>query len=65
MSKKSFGLVAAAVVIIASVIIGGVIGAPSLKVFSASAGNDRNAFIEDAYTEAVSVVASNYVDEID
>ncbi len=65
MSKKSFGLVAAAVVIIASVVIGGVIGAPSLRVFSASTGNDRSAFIEDAYTEAVSVVASNYVDEID
>lgn len=65
MSKKSFGLVAAAAVVIASVVIGGVIGAPFLRVFSSSASNDQSAFIEEAYNEAVSVVASNYVDEID
>jgi len=65
MSSKSFGLVAAASIIIASVLVGGIVGNPAYKIFSSGNRTDRAAPIEQAYTEAVSTVAANYTDQID
>jgi carboxyl-terminal processing protease len=60
MSKSKFGRVAAVAIIIAATLVGGIWGS---RAFSQSdTGGQR---VESAYTEALSVLSDNYVDEID
>src|ERR1043165_3062705 len=60
MSKRTFGRVAATVIIIAATLVGGIWGG---RAFSQSDTGEQR--VESAYTEALSVLSDNYVDEID
>src|ERR1044072_3732123 len=60
MSRRTSGRVAPTVIIIAATLVGGIWGG---RAFSQSdTGAQR---VESAYTEALSVISDNYVEEID
>ncbi|MDQ3254221.1 MAG: S41 family peptidase [Acidobacteriota bacterium] len=65
MSSKKFGLAAAAFIVVASLLVGGIVGTPARQVFSSGVDTGQAASIEQAYNEAVATVAANYADEID
>src|ERR1041385_4302772 len=60
MSKRTFGRVSATVIIIAATLVGGVWGGRTFR--QSDTGAQR---VESAYTEALSVISDNYVEEID
>ena len=60
MSKRTFGRIAAATVIVAATLVGGIWGS---RAFSQTdTGTQR---VESAYTEALSVISDNYVEPVD
>src|SRR5947209_8903596 len=60
MSKRTFGRTAAATVIVAATLVGGIWGS---RAFSQTdTGTQR---VESAYTEALSVISDNYVEPVD
>jgi carboxyl-terminal processing protease len=60
MSKRTFGRFAALSVVIAATLVGGIWGS---RAFSQSDTGTQK--VESAYTEALSVISDNYVEEID
>jgi carboxyl-terminal processing protease len=60
MSKRTFGRVAATAIIIAATLVGGIWGG---RAFSQSETGAQK--VESAYTEALSVISDNYVEEVD
>ncbi|MCA1593485.1 MAG: PDZ domain-containing protein [Acidobacteria bacterium] len=60
MSSKSFGRVIAVTLVAVAALVGGLVGS---RAFNRKTG--PAAIVEDAYTEALSSVSANYVDEID
>ncbi|MGH9903195.1 MAG: S41 family peptidase, partial [Pyrinomonadaceae bacterium] len=65
MTSKSFGLIAAASVVIAAALVGGIAGSPARQFFASGEKSEAAGRIEQAYTEALSVVEANYVDEVE
>ena len=65
MSSKSFGLVAAAFVVVASTLVGGILGSPVRRLYVRSEKSSSAQVVEQSYTEALSAVEENYADEVD
>ena len=65
MSGKSFGFITVVFIIIASALIGGLVGSPAQHVFSTSGKTPASRQVEESYDEAVTVVSENYADDID
>ncbi|MDT7809581.1 MAG: carboxyl-terminal processing protease, partial [Acidobacteriota bacterium] len=67
MSSRTFGRITAAVIIVAATLVGGIYGR---RAFSQTSGGGVAAQsgatqLETSYKEALSVIAENYVDEVD
>jgi carboxyl-terminal processing protease len=65
MSNKSFGLVAAVTLILASALVGAMVGSPSRQFFTSGEASAATVSIEQSYNEAFKVVEGNYADEVD
>ncbi|HYP53055.1 MAG TPA: S41 family peptidase [Pyrinomonadaceae bacterium] len=65
MSSKHFGLVVAASLVGACVLIGGVVGRPDFGGLTSGTTTEAAARVEASVNEAMSVVLDNYADDVD
>jgi carboxyl-terminal processing protease len=65
MSSRTFGRITAAVIITAATLVGGLYGRQAFSQTSSVVAESGAAQLETSYKEALSVIADNYVEEVD
>jgi carboxyl-terminal processing protease len=64
MTSRTFGRITAAIIVVAATLVGGIYGSRAFSRQSEGGGGGAQR-IESAYTEALSVISDNYVENVD